>query len=117
MKLAASIGAAVAVFALAAPVPAKSKPARCVIASAGNPEYRGPCSFAAEKGGSFDLSPLGRKLFSGEISSISVFLTGKGEAEVSGLTKAGINSRWGAARRSRRDAACWDGADFRICVY
>ncbi|WP_017295364.1 hypothetical protein [Geminocystis herdmanii] len=40
-----------------------------------------------------------------------------GVAEVRGLTTAGINSRWGEARRSKSDKACWVGDDFTICAY
>ena len=103
----------------AAPAPAKSKPptARCVVASAGERTYDGPCLFARESGGSFTARPArGRAFFAG-ISSISVALTGRGVAEVRGLTADGINSRWGEARRSRRDPACWLGSGFSICAY
>ncbi|MDB5722848.1 MAG: hypothetical protein JWP15_3466 [Alphaproteobacteria bacterium] len=88
-----------------------------MIGSSGAAPFRGPCRFLPDKGGSFSLDPIGRKTFSSEISTLSVFVTGPGVAEVSGLTAAGINSRWGEARRSRKDPACWEGADFRICVY
>jgi hypothetical protein len=40
-----------------------------------------------------------------------------GVAEVRGLTRAGINSRWGSAQRSKRDRACWRGSDFWVCAY
>ena len=40
-----------------------------------------------------------------------------GVAEVYGITTSGINSRWGPARRSSKDKACWVGTDFSICVY
>jgi hypothetical protein len=116
MKLALALVAIAAVFAIAAPASAK-KAARCVIASAGNPDYRGPCAFLPDKGGSFGLEAIGKRGFSPDIVSISVWIVEPGVAEVRGLTRDGINSRWGEARRSKRDRACWDGADFRICVY
>ena len=92
-------------------------PARCVVNSNGEKPYSGPCSFAPQGKGSFAIEPIGRRSFSGEVTAITVFVTGPGAAEVSGLTSAGINSRWGSARRSRRDTACWEGSDFRVCVY
>ena len=95
---------------------AKPRTARCDIATEEGP-YRGPCLFAAERGGSFSLTPAGRRRFMGDVTLISVTLVGGGEAEVSGLTTGGINSRWGQARRSPRDRACWVGQDFTICVY
>jgi hypothetical protein len=94
---------------------AKPRTARCDISSEEAP-YRGPCLFAAERGGSFSLTPVGRRRFMGHVTLISVSLVGGGEAEVSGLTTSGINSRWGHARRSRRDQACWVGQDFTICA-
>lgn len=107
---------ALAPLALFAATAAEARPARCVVAGAGTPTYRGPCDFLAERGGSFSISPA-RGAFPGGISDISVSLIAPGVAEVRGLTRNGINSRWGEARRSRRDRACWIGADFSICVY
>jgi hypothetical protein len=95
----------------------KSRVARCVVSSAGERPYSGPCDFLPEAKGSFNVDPVGRRLFFGEILGIDVELVAPGEAEVSGLTTSGINSRWGKAHRSRRDPACWEGEDFRICVY
>lgn len=95
---------------------AKARIARCVIASAGSPTWRGPCWFEAERGGSFNVGAQ-RGNFGGEVESVSVSIIAPGVAEVRGLTSAGINSRWGEARRSRRDGACWIGSDFSICVY
>src|SRR4051812_3889914 len=105
MKRLLPLAVAAAFATLATGAHGAPKTARCAITAAEGAAYRGPCHFLAEKGGSFDLSPLGKKLFFDEIGSISVFITGKGMAEVSGLTQSGINSRWGEARRSRRDAA------------
>jgi hypothetical protein len=103
---------------LALPAAAHGKPrlARCAIATEEAP-YRGPCRFLPDRGGSFGLEPVRGRRFFGEITSISVTVTKRGEAEVSGLTSSGINSRWGSARRSRRDPACWEGQDFSVCVY
>jgi hypothetical protein len=107
---------ALAFLALSSAAHARPRTARCVISSEEAP-YRGPCRFIPEAGGSFTIEPLRRRLFFGEISSISVTMAGRGEAEVSGLTTSGINSRWGPARRSRRDPACWEGQDFSVCAY
>lgn len=95
---------------------AEARTARCVVTSEGNPTWRGACNFLAERGGSFSITPL-RGAFLEGIEDISVSLISPGVAEVRGLTSDGINSRWGEARRSRRDPACWVGEDFSICVY
>lgn len=106
---------AVGFIALAA-TPALARPARCVVSADGEPTWRGPCDFIPDGGGSFAIQPR-RGHFQGGIDSISVSLIRAGVAEVRGLTPDGINSRWGEARRSTRDRACWVGEDFSICVY
>ena len=98
------------------PAAAEARSARCVVQSAGAPIWRGPCDFVPDRDGSFGIQPL-RGRFPGGISDISVGIIAPGVAEVRGLTPAGVNSRWGEARRSRRDKACWAGEGFRICVY
>lgn len=107
---------ALAPVLLTAATAAEARPARCVLASTGTPTWRGACDFQSERGGSFSISPA-RGSFPGEIDPISVSMIRPGVAEVRGLTRDGINSRWGEARRSRRDRACWVGEDFSICVY
>ncbi|MGA9520063.1 MAG: hypothetical protein WBV82_01285 [Myxococcaceae bacterium] len=78
----------------------------------------GKCSFRPEKGGTFSLSNLDdTKPLYGPILSVSVVVVGRAEAEVRGLTKDGINSRWGEAIRSKDDPACWVGSDFKICAW
>ena len=111
------VAPAVAALFAATAACAQARPARCVIASAGVPTYRGPCDFTPERGGSFAVSPSRIANFPNGVSIISLFITGPGVGEVRGLTRQGINSRWGTARRSGRDRACWIGADFSICVY
>jgi hypothetical protein len=95
---------------------AKARAATCAIKSNGNPDFRGPCAFTPERGGSFSIAPKGKRRFPG-VTSISLSVVEPGVGEVRGLTRDGINSRWGEARRSRRDRACWEGSDFSICVY
>ena len=102
--------------ALLLPAAAEARTARCVVQSAGAPIWRGPCDFVPDRDGSFGIQPLHGR-FPGGISDISVGIIAPGVAEVRGLTPAGVNSRWGEARRSRRDKACWAGEGFRICVY
>lgn len=109
--------AAVAAATLAVSASAEPRQARCVINSAGAPQYRGPCMFEAGPRGSFTVMPARRRSFPGGVGSISVWMTGRGTAEVRGLTSDGINSRWGTATRSRRDRACWVGSDFSVCAY
>jgi hypothetical protein len=96
--------------------PAAARPARCVVQSAGTPAWRGACNYIPDRGGSFAIAPM-RGRFPGGVGDISVSLVSQGTAEVRGLTRDGINSRWGEARRSRRDPACWIGEDFSVCVY
>ena len=103
-------------LAVLAATPALARPARCVVTSVGEPDWRGPCKFLPDGGGSFYIQPA-RGRFPGGISDISVSLIRPAVAEVRGLTPDGINSRWGEARRSTRDRACWVGEDFSICVY
>jgi|WetSurMetagenome_2_1015567.scaffolds.fasta_scaffold00578_5 hypothetical protein len=81
--------------------------------------YKGKCLFSAEKGGSFSLSnPVsGNKPLYGSILMVNVYVVSNGVAEVRGLTKDGINSRWGEAKRSSKDKACWVGEDFSVCAW
>jgi hypothetical protein len=102
---------------LPAAAPAKPRPARCAVSGGAESPYSGPCLFSAEKGGSFTVTPAGRRTFMADLTSVSVYVGQGGVAEVRGLTTGGVNSRWGEARRSRRDRACWEGSDFRVCVY
>ena len=96
--------------------PAEARTARCVIDSGDFPTWAGPCDFEAESDGSFAISPL-EGAFPGGVSDITVSITEPGVAEVRGLTSRGVNSRWGIARRSGDDPACWVGEDFMICAY
>jgi hypothetical protein len=80
--------------------------------------FDGPCSFRAEdRDGSFNLAALDGKspLYPG-ILVVSVAVVAPGEADVRGLTAEGINTRWGDARRSKTDPACWTGSDFEVCA-
>ena len=115
MKIALAATALAAALGIAAPASART--ARCVVTSADGPTYSGPCGFIPDKGGSFGIEPLGRRHFPSDATSLTVWIVEPGLAEVRGLTPGGINSRWGEARRSKRDRACWDGSGFRICVY
>ena len=108
--------AALLVAAGFAAAPAQAKIARCVIDSEGT-SYRGPCQYNVARGGTFTLTPFHRRSFGEEVVSITVYVTQRGAAEVRGLTRQGVNSRWGRAVRSRRDSACWIGEDFSVCAY
>ena len=97
--------------------PVQAADALCVVKGASDEiQFRGNCTFEQFGGnGSFTIeSPSG--LIAGSLS-ISVYITEPGIAEVRGLTSDGINSRWGGARRSTSDKACWVGSDFTICAY
>lgn len=117
MKIALAAAAALSALALAATADAQPRRARCVINSSGAPAYSGPCRFQSEARGSFTVTPASGRSFAGGVTSISVAMAGRGTAEVRGLTRDGINSRWGTATRSRRDRACWVGEDFSVCAY
>ena len=93
---------------------AMARPVRCVIT--GSVAYKGKCDFT-NSGASFSIAPIGRDSFPGGINPVNVAIVSPGVAEVRGLTREGINSRWGEARRSKSDPACWQGSDFRICAY
>lgn len=102
----------------------KAKVVECAITSLPSNEvkFKGKCRFLPEAGGSFTLMDAnGKDEFYDAIGMVSVNLTGKITAEVSGLVLdeggGGHNSRWGEAKRSQRDAACWDGEDFRVCAW
>jgi hypothetical protein len=114
MKIALSAAAIIAALALAAPADAQRN-VRCTVTGSGS-SWSGPCLFSAERGGSFTISRRDRRVFPGGATSITVAVMGA-DAEVRGLTRDGINSRWGMASRDRRDRACWIGSDFRVCAY
>lgn len=95
---------------------AGGKTARCEIISGAKVEFSGKCQFQPEGDGSFSLSLADEKPLYGGIAMVSVYVVESGVAEVRGLTTEGINSRWGEARRSERDKACWVGADFKVCA-
>lgn len=105
----------------AKPSPEPNKPrateARCKVA-AGGAIYDDPCkfTFAGDGKGSFSIEALAKSSFDGA-ELLTVTVTEEGVAEVRGLTSEGINSRWGEAKRSTKDKACWAGGKFTICVY
>lgn len=96
----------------------KSKLADCRVESEGKVQVSGKCRFTPDAGGSFTIEHADpkRSIFFGEIMSITVSIVSPGVAEVRGLTRQGVNSRWGEARRMANDRACWQGSDFRICA-
>lgn len=119
MKLIILLVAALFVFPTQAL--AKARIVRCAITSGGIVEFKGKCKFIPEAGGSFTLmDAAGKEKFYRSMGMVSVYLTGKDIAEVSGLVLSdgsAHNSRWGTAKRSEKDRACWEGTDFRICAW
>ena len=92
----------------------RGRQVQCHVETAGRVEMSGQCLFTRERGGSFTLENADRdKPLFGEVLMVSVSIVSPDVAEVRGLTIRGINSRWGPARR---DGACWEGSDFRICA-
>ena len=94
----------------------KSKFVKCEIHTAGKMAFSGKCIFTPDINGSFSLSDFNEKPLLEGILIVSVTLMEKGIAEVSALTINGNNSRWGTAKRSSKDKACWLGSDFKICA-
>ena len=98
--------------------PAQARDARCSIYEYRAIAFDGVCNFEPDgRDGSFTLSsrrPGGALLK--DVVLISVSMISPGVAEVRSLTRAGINSRWGEARRSQQDRSCWTGADFQVCA-
>lgn len=118
--LSAAAAAALVSAALAAACMAQGK-ARlvdCRVESDGKVQVSGKCRFIPDEGGSFTLEHADpkRTVFFGEIMSVTVSVVSAGVAEVRGLTRQGVNSRWGEARRMTNDRACWQGSDFKICA-
>jgi hypothetical protein len=109
---------ALAIFASALPAnAAQARQARCRLQSAYGERFEAPCDFRVVSGGGFSIAPIAPRRTILGASIVNVAVIAPGRAEVSGLTSSGINSRWGPAKRSAADRACWVGSDFRICVY
>lgn len=93
------------------------KIADCRIESAGKVDFNGKCRFTPDgASGSFSLSRDGQGALYGTILAVTVVVVSPGVAEVRGLTRDGINSRWGEAKRSAQEPACWLGSDFKVCA-
>ena len=118
----ATLRLAAAAIALAPAAPSLAEgPGRlvdCRVESEGKVQVSGKCRFTPDSGGSFTLEHADpkRSVFFGEIMSVTVSIVSPGVAEVRGLTRQGVNSRWGEARRMANDRACWQGSDFKICA-
>jgi hypothetical protein len=107
---------AAVIAAVTLPAAASAKVARCVITSEGE-RFVGPCRFSAAPNGTFSLEPIKPRDHILGATVVTVAMKGDGTADVRGLTDAGINSRWGDVRRSRKDRACWVGDGMKICAY
>ena len=97
-----------------------AKLSKCRISSgsgANRSIYQGPCYFFASSNGSFSVNHAAAKPLINAVTMVTVSILESGEAEVRGLTVNGNNSRWGPAKRSASDKACWLGSDFEICAY
>lgn len=107
----------ISMLALCATVQAKT--ARCVISNHGKPPFLNTkCDFSASKDGSFSLSNLNpNKALFGDVLMVNVAIIDKNFAQVRGLTREGINSRWGEYYRSQEDKACWIDDSSKICAY
>jgi hypothetical protein len=116
----AAVAASLLFVGAAAPCLAqgKSRLVDCRVEAEGTAQVAGKCRFTPDEGGSFTLEHADpkRTIFFGEIMSITVSVVSPGVAEVRGLTRQGVNSRWGEARRMTNDRACWQGSDFKICA-
>lgn len=103
-------------FALSNYAHAAERAVKCEIQTGSSKVFNGKCKFMQEDGGSFSLSNFSEKPLFDEVTIVSVTIVEKGIAEVRGLTTRGNNSRWGEAKRSTKDPACWVGSDFKICA-
>lgn len=103
-------------LSLAAAGEPEPRKVQCVVTTKGTDPFKGPCLIYPGEKGSFTVEAAGRKSFP-QASSISLYVVGPDAGEVRGVTKKGVNFRWGSVVRSRRDRACWRGTDFSICVY
>ncbi len=91
---------------------------RCVITSGESANVSDvPCLFLPSGGGSFSIQSADGSTIVNDVQIISVSIIEEGEAEVRGLTRDGINARWGAATRSDSEPACWAGEDFEVCAF
>ena len=115
LAIAASVPLAALLPASAAD--AQGRAARCVVTLQGSPTYRGPCRFLPEGRGDFVITPPRSRLFPNDATGIGVYLIRPGLADVAMLTPTGPSTLWGRATRSRRDRACWVGANFSVCAY
>jgi hypothetical protein len=99
------------------PKNAQAGEASCVIKDASNQVvFRDKCIFDQFGGnGSFTIKAKSGLIYGRKM--ITVTIIESEVAQVRGLTTDGINSRWGEARRSKSDKACWVGDDFTICAY
>ncbi|MGL4285302.1 MAG: hypothetical protein ACRCVA_03100 [Phreatobacter sp.] len=115
----ATVFAASTLIAGLAVAPASARDVGCRIEEDGRVVLDRVCDFQPDgRDGSFVLSASGGKgNLLPRISLVTVSVIAPGRAEVRGLTVDGINSRWGEARRSSSDGACWQGSNFRICAY
>ncbi len=117
-RLFALIGLSFTLLAASIHTPAMARNAKCLITSGNSTQFRGACDFRAEPNGSFSLTSAKKSgRFYGEIMVVSVTVLSKDRADVRGLTKFGINSRWGYVKRSRKNRACWIGDGFKICAW
>ncbi len=101
------------------PIYANEKRAKCIIRGAdglSTPQYSGSCLFDQGEKGSFTIRKSDGEILP-SITDVSVYVLSPGVAEVRGLTIDGVNSRWGPAKRSQQDPACWVGSDFEVCAY
>ena len=113
-----ALAALAALLLLGSNAMAADRLVKCQIGSDAKPDYQGTCLFQSDTGGSFALSnPKKDRPLYGKILVVSVYVVEPGVAEVRGLTSAGNNSRWGEAKRSSQDKACWVGEDFKICAW
>jgi hypothetical protein len=98
-------------------IAASEQKVKCEIESNNVVMFKGQCLYLSEHGGAFTLSALDKnKPLYDDITAVSIVMIKKNVTEVRGLTTQGINSRWGNAKRSQKNKACWVGSDFKICA-
>ena len=120
-RLVVCAAAAAATAIVSAGEPAWANIVRCQV-RLGESDYAGPCAFTRDRGGSFSVAPVERVVFfshskrAPDVKAVAVLVKGS-SAEVRGIATDDSETRWGEARRSHKDHACWIGDHFAICVY
>lgn len=99
---------------------AEAKAARCVLNGFMDQPYDGPCDFKPLKGGSFSVVGSGSRddwIDKSGYQVIRLIVTGNGRGRLEGRAGSAMYVDLATVARDRNAPACWEGDDYRICVY